>query len=195
MKKVMSRILPVLAIALVIAMVAGVAAAQEGEVFTTNYYANNITGAPPATLRFTEHGSVAPIECANIYVYAADQQLTECCSCPVSYNGLVHENVQTDLLGNTLTRNVPTEGVIQIVSSVYTGVCDPTTYEPAPEIDSWLTHIQNKVGTAYPITEDRGDEELLSSTELSTLQNDCAFTIRLGSGFGQCTCNKEAGAK
>ncbi len=193
MKKVICRILPVLAIALVIAMVAGVAAAQEGEVFTTNYFANNTTsGAPPATLRFTEHGSVAPIECAMIYVYAADQQLAECCGCPVSYNGLVHENVQKDLLGNTLTRVVPNEGVIQIVSSVYTGTCDPTTYEPVPEIDSWVTHVQNKVGTAFPITEDRGDEELLSGTELSTLQNDCAFTIRLGSGFGQCSCNAEA---
>jgi hypothetical protein len=196
MKKVICRILPVLAIALVIAMVAGVASAQDstiGETFTTNYFANNTTsGAPAATLRFTEHGSVAPLECANIYVYAADQQLAECCSCPVSYNGLVHENVQKDLLGNTLTRVVPNEGVIQIVSSIDTGVCDPTSYTPVPEIDSWVTHVQNKVGTGFPITEDRGDEELLSYNELTTLQNDCAFTIRLGSGFGVCSCNPEA---
>ena len=193
MKKVICRILPVLAIALVIAMVSGIAVAQEGETFTTNYYANNTTsGAPAATLRFTEHGSVAETECAMIYVYAADQQLAECCGCPVTANGLVHENVQKDLLGNTLTRVVPNEGVIQIVSSIFTGVCDPTSYIPVPEIDSWVTHVQNKVGTAFPITEDRGDEELLSPQELSTLQGDCAFAIRLGSGFGVCSCNLEA---
>jgi len=193
MKKVACRILPVLAIALVIAMVAGVAVAQEGETFTTNYFANNTTaGAPAGTLRFTEHGSVAETECAMIYVYAADQQLAECCGCPVTANGLVHENVQTDLLGNTLTRVTPNEGVIQIVSSIFTGVCDPTSYIPEPEIDSWVTHVQNKVGTAFPITEGRGDEELLSPTELGTLQSDCAYAIRLGSGFGVCSCNLEA---
>ena len=199
MNKVICRFLPVLTIALVIALASGVAVAQiggpTGEEFTTNYFANNTTsGAPPATLRFTEHGSVAPLECANIYVYAADQQLAECCSCPVSANGLVHENVQKDLLGNTLTRVVPNEGVIQIVSSVDTGVCDPTTFNPdiAPEVDSWVTHVQNKVGTAFPITEDRGDEEFLSVPEILTLQGDCYFATRLGSGFGVCSCNPEA---
>ena len=202
MKKVAFHFLPVLALALMIAMVVGVAAAQDsviGETFTTNYFSNNTTtGAPAATLRFTEHGSVAPDECAMIYVYSADQQLQECCGCPVSYNGLVHENVQKDLLGNTLTKVVPNEGVIQIVSSVWDGVCDPTAnpkiitpYTPAPEIDSWVTHIQNKVGTSFPMTEDRGDEELLSSGELSTLENDCYHAQKLGSGFGVCTCNSD----
>ena len=47
MKKVICRILPVLAIALVIAIASGTASAQiggpTGEEFTTNYYANNTT--------------------------------------------------------------------------------------------------------------------------------------------------------
>jgi hypothetical protein len=196
MKKIVCRILPVLMIALVIAVACGVAAAQgTPEEFKTNYFANNTTsGAPPATLRFTQHdGLGAHTECAMIYVYAADQQLAECCGCPVTYNGLVHENVQKDLLGNTLTRVIPNEGVIQIVSTVDTGVCDPTAfYTPDPEVDSWVTHIQNKVGTAFPITEDRGDEEVLSTDEYNTLINDCFFNIRLGSGFGVCKCNAEA---
>jgi hypothetical protein len=197
MKKTACRILPILAVALVIAMVSGVAAAQDpviGETFTTNYFSNNTTaGAPAATLRFTEHDGIeAHEECAMIYVYAADQQLAECCGCPVSYNGLVHENVQKDLLGNTLTRVIPNEGVIQIVSSVDTGICDPTSlYSPAPEIDSWTTHIQNKVGAAFPMTEDRGDEELLSPDEYLTLIGDCYSAQRLGSGAAVCTCNPD----
>ncbi|MGH9529029.1 MAG: hypothetical protein ACRD2S_03820 [Terriglobales bacterium] len=193
MKKVLCSILPILAIALVIAMISGAAFAQEGEVFTTNYFANNTTkGAPDATLRFSEHGSVADEECAMIYVYAADQQLTTCCGCPVTANGLVHESVQTDLTSNYLTRTEPNEGVIQIVSGLYLGVCDPTSVDVAPEIDSWATHIQNKVGTTWPITEGRGDEEVLSPRELGTLESDCAAAIRLGSGYGVCSCNPEA---
>jgi len=195
MTKVVCRILPVLMIALVIAMVSGIASAQIiDETFQTNYFSNNTTsGAPAATLRFTEHdGSTLHKECAMIYVYAADQQLAECCGCPVTYNGLVEENVKTDLLGNSLTRITPNQGVVQIVSGEYTGGCDPTSVVVDPEIDSWMTHIQNKVGTAFPITEEEGDAEFLSSDELTTLENDCAFAIRLGSGFGQCSCNAEA---
>jgi len=195
MKKAMCRILPVLMIALVIAMVSGIASAQIiDETFQTMYFSNNTTsGAPAATLRFTEHdGTAHHTECAMIYVYAADQQLAECCGCPVTYNGLVSENVQKDLLGNTLTRVIPNEGVIQVVSGVPTGVCDPTLVNVEPEVDSWITHVQNKVGTAFPITEEEGDAEFLSSDELGTLESDCAFALRLGSGFGQCKCNAEA---
>lgn len=212
MKNALSSILPALAVVLVIGIAAGVASAQDNiqqiDVFTTNYFSNNTTaGAPAATLRFTEQQSqsnpgVAPAQdyletCAMIYVYAADQQLAECCGCPVSLNGLVHENVQKDLLGNTLTRVVPNEGVIQIVSGLYEsvgtlGYCDPTDVVPVPEINSWVTHVQNKVGTGFPITESRGDEELLSDGELATLEADCSYAMRLGSGFGVCTCNTEA---
>ena len=194
MKKSAPNALPVLALALVIAMVSGVASAQIiYETFSTNYFANNTTsGAPAATLRFTEHDGVGlHEECAMIYVYAADQQLGECCGCPVSYNGLVEENVKTDLLGNSLTRVTPNEGVVQIVSGAWTGRCDPTNVVVEPEIDSWMTHIQNKIGTTFPITEDAGDAEFLSSDELTTLESDCAFAIRLGSGFGVCTCNSD----
>ncbi len=210
MKNIVHNILLVLTVALAFAMATGVASAQlsEDEVFTTNYFSNNTTpGAPPATLRFTEYG--VPIvagngqpydtdeECAMIYVYAADQQLTECCGCPVTNNGLVHENVQKDLLGNPLTRVTPNEGVIQIVSGAYLsvqafGICDPTDFDPVPEIESWVTHIQNKVGSTFPITEGKGDEEVLTSNQLSTLESDCAGALRLGSGFGVCSCNQEA---
>ena len=210
MKKIMSSSLSISAIVFLVVAAASVASAQlQEDVFTTNYFSNNTTpGAPPATLRFTEHGEnqvekgngqvySATEICAMIYVYAADQQLAECCGCPVSINGLVHENVQKDLLGNTLTRVVPNEGVIQIVSGAYIstateGICDPTGFELAPEIDSWVTHVQNKVGTGFPVTESRGDEELLSGFELGTLESDCSFAMRLGSGFGVCTCNTEA---
>jgi hypothetical protein len=200
MKKTVCRILPVLMIALVIAMGSGAAFAQL-EVFSTDYYANNTTtGAPAATLRFSQHDSLGQpqfsAECAMIYVFAADQQLTACCGCPVTTNGLQEENVRTQLTNNPLTGIVPNSGVIDIVSAPDTGVCDPTTYTPAPEVDSWLTHVQNKGtngATGFAITEGggEGNEEYLTSTELAILQADCSFVGILGSGQGTCTCSKE----
>jgi hypothetical protein len=208
MKKVLCSILPILAIALLLAMVSGAAFAQgtgedTAEFFTTNYFANNTaTGAPDATLRFTEHYGLPLADstlCANIYVFAADQQETECCSCPVTANGLVTASVKKDLTSNPLTGKIPADGVVQIISSLVpaNGVCDPDAalFDPTapvfPEVDSWLTHIQNKVGTAYPITETEGQEELLTAGEFIDLQLDCAFIEELGSGSGICTCGAE----
>jgi hypothetical protein len=210
MKKVLCSFLPILTIALLLAMVSGAAFAQapgtgedEAEFFTTNYFANNTaTGAPDATLRYTEHyGGILNTGldlCANIYVFAADQQPTECCACPITPNGLVTASVKKDLTSNPLTGVVPPDGVVQIVSSVVPkGGCDPTifgaiaTQGPFPEVDSWMTHIQNKVGTAYPITESEGVEELLTAGEYFDLTVDCAFIREFGSGQGSCTCGTE----
>jgi hypothetical protein len=208
MKKVLCSSLPVLMIALVIAMVSGAAFAQvEGEFFTTNYFANNTSsGAPDATLRYTEHfGGVLATGhnlCANIYVFDARQEPTECCSCLITPNGLVTTSVKNQLTNNPLTGNVPADGVIQIISSLVPPQgCDPTfglggqipelTNGPFPEVDSWLTHVQNKVGTAYPITEGEGVEELLTVGEFFDLAVDCAFVQEFGSGQGVCSCGTE----
>jgi len=199
MKKMICRILPVLAIALVIAAVSGVASAQtvgaDGP-FNTNYFSNNTTaGAPAGTLRIGYDGaSGAPATtlCANIYVYAADQQLAECCSCPVTANGLIEENIKTNLLGNSLTRVTPNQGLIKIVATI-AGVCDADDITIlAAGLNAWTTHIENKVGTAFPVSVTQNLPETLSAGELSTLESDCAFAERLGSGFGICTCNPEA---
>jgi len=214
MKKVLCSFLPILAIALLLAMVSGAAFAQsppatgedQGEFFTTNYFANNtVTGAPDATLRYTEHyGGVLASGvdlCANIYVFAADQQPTECCSCPVTPNGLVTASVRK-ITSNPETGVVPPDVVIQIISSLSSKGCDPTfgatvtfpplvinfpSAPPYPEVDSWMTHIQNKVGAAYPITETEGVEELLTIGEFDDLAVDCAFLREFGSGHGDCT--------
>jgi len=197
MKKVICRILPVLAIALVIAMVSGAAFAQ---VMTTNYYANNTsTGAPQGTLRITNHDGDPGDLCAMIYVFDAAQELTACCGCRVTPNGLQTINVRTQLLVDTLTRVTPNTGVIQILSGNPNGsnpiknhnndsACDPTNVTLNDELESWVTHVQNKVGTAFPITETESDEEELSQDEFGNLQGDCAGAIKLGSGFGRCDC-------
>ena len=209
MKKVLCSILPILCIVLLVAMVSGSAFAQLPTVpvsdFTTNYFSNNIGAAPDATMRYTSHyggflnnGAGSLRLCANIYVFAADQQETACCSCEITPNGLVTTSVKA-LTGNPLTGIVPPDGVVQIISSVYTGSCDPTFGiggggTPSPivaGIDSWQTHIQNKYGTTYPITETAGTEELLTGAEVLDLALGCAFVQELGSGQGVCPCGTE----
>jgi hypothetical protein len=211
MKKIVCRILPVLAIALVIAMVAGVASAQivgTPEEFSTNYYSNNTTsGAPAATLRLSQHGSVAENECALIYVFDSAQEPLECCGCLVTANGLQTINVRTQLTANPVLPFFPNTGVVQIVSGLPTGggvtgpkgnnspSCNPANVNLSPEIDSWMTHVQNKGtngATGFAITESKGDEEFLSAAELlntvSGLEADCSFIQAHGSKFGVCDC-------
>jgi hypothetical protein len=210
MKRVLCSILPILFIALLVVMVSGAAFAQgnpgtgedAAEFFTTNYFSNNTaSGAPDATLRYTEHYGALLVNgelCANIYVFAADQQISECCACPITANGLVTTSVKKQLTANPLTGVVPNNGVVQIISSLPepNGACDPTIFglpatAPFPEVDSWMTHIQNKVGTAFPITEGEGVEELLTGGEYEDLVLDCSFVQEFGSGQGVCSCGTE----
>jgi hypothetical protein len=190
MKKIMGRILPVLAIALVIAAVSGVASAQvlalDGA-FTTNYFSNNTTaGAPAGTVRISNDGASTHNLCANIYVFAADQQMTQCCACTVTPNGLAEANIKTSLTRNPLTGVVPNEGVIQIVAS--TGpVCDPADIGTISSgLTAWTTHIENKVGTTFPVSVTQNSPSTLSSAELAALETDCSFAIMIGSGQGIC---------
>jgi hypothetical protein len=211
MNKVVCRILPVLAIALVIAMVSGVASAQD--VFWTNYFSNNVTAAPDATLRITNPGVQAGNKgtfskpgpgslCAMIYVHSADQQMNECCGCLVTPNGLQTADVKTNLTSNPLTFRIPVDGVIQIISAALNSTssatavtgdnspfCDPSAaYTPTPDLRAWVTHIQNKVGTAYPETETASLEAPLSASEQGWEQAACDFAIVQGSGQGICDC-------
>jgi hypothetical protein len=172
----------------------------KSSVLTTNYFANNTSaGAPQGTLRITNHDGDPGDLCAMIYVYDAAQELAACCGCRVTPNGLQTINVRTQLLVDTLTRVTPNTGVIQIISGSPTGsnpiknhnndaACDPTTVTLSDELEAGVTHVQNKVGTAFPITETQFDEEELSSDEFGNLQGDCAGAIKLGSGFGRCDC-------
>jgi len=172
-------------------MAAGVASAQD--VYKVNYFSNNtVAGAPDATVRIDNPGLTYGNLCAMIYVFAADQQLAECCGCLQSHNNLTTYSVNSNLASpaRTLTGEFTPSGVIKIVSSAPVGgVCDPTSsYKPKANLRAWATHIQNKVGTAFPITETEFSDSTLGATELANLQAQCSFAQLLGSGFGICSC-------
>jgi hypothetical protein len=188
--KQLCRILPILAVALlVLSLSSGSAMAQD--VFRINYFSNaNTAGAPDATVRIDNPGLTYGNLCAMVYVFDADQQLTECCGCVETHNGLRTLSVNANLTSNPLTGRLSTTGVIKVVSAaVNNSPCDPTTnVTPTANLRVWATHIQNKVGTAYPITETESSDSTLGATELANLQAQCAFVAILGSGQGVCSC-------
>jgi hypothetical protein len=198
--------------ALALAAGSQVAWAQDGvtcgkagcdDVYTVDYYANaNTPGAPDATVEIinpgttddpSHRGTEAEDLCALIYVFDANQQLSECCGCYVSANALLTLSVNNNLTANPLLGAKLHTGVIKIVSSTEnmtascTG-CDPTFIEPTPTLRAWATHIQNKVGTAFPITEGESQEAHLGRGELTDLAEDCKVLEELGSGAGVCKC-------
>jgi len=180
------------------------AAAQEYSYdnFKINYFANNgVSGAPDATVRIDNPGSFAVTEsgfgpgvsnlCAMIYVFDNDQQLSECCGCLITPDGLRTLSVGKDLTSNPLTGVKSNNGVIKIVSAALNNSpCDPTGgVYPAPNLRAWASHVQNKVGSAYPITETTFTDATLSEDELDfNLEAQCYFAVRLGSGHGICSC-------
>ena len=183
------KAIPMLVIALlVLGLSAGSAMAQD--VYKLNYFSNNAAPAPDATIRIDNPGLTYGNLCAMIYVFDNDQQLSECCGCVETHNGLRTLSVRRNLTSNPLTGVVSNNGVIKIVSAaVNNSPCDPTSnVSPKANLREWATHIQNPVGTAYPITETEFSDSTLGATELANLQAQCAFVNILGSGHGICSC-------
>ena len=186
------------ALVLVGLAIASPRAASAQDVYKVNYFSNNVTaGAPDATVRIDNPGLTYGNVCAMIYVFAADQQMAECCGCVQSHNDLTTYSVDSNLasFANTLTPDPVPNGVIKIVSSLpnSSGLCDPTSaYKATANLRAWVTHIQNPVAGKYPITETAFSDSTLGATELANLQAQCSFIHILGSGFGLCNCVSEA---
>jgi len=180
----------VLALVLVGLCLTGVSIASAQDVYKINYFSNNVAAAPDATVRISNPGLTYGNLCAMIYVFAADQQLTECCGCLETHNGLRTLSVKANLTSNPLTGVLATNGVIKVVAAaVNNSPCDPTSnVRPTANLRAWVTHIQNPVGVAYPITETESSDSTLGATELANLQAQCAFINILGSGQGLCSC-------
>ncbi len=180
------------------ALAAGAASAQT-DVYKLNYFANNASPAPDATVRIDNPGYTYGNLCAMVYVFDQDQQMTECCGCVETHNGLRTISVRKNLTSNPLTGVISKAGMVKIVSAaVNNSPCDPTSnVKPTMNLRAWATHIQNPVKAvvdttvstgSYPITETEFSDSTLGATELANLQAQCAFVGILGSGRGLCTC-------
>jgi hypothetical protein len=161
-----------------------------------DYFANaNTAGAPDATVRIVNPGTTSTTSgteavdlCANIYVFDANQQLSECCGCSLTPNALATFSVNGNLTAKPLLGTKLSTGVIKIVSSASASPCDPTKISPKQALRAWATHIQNKVGVAFPVTEGESQAATLGRGEQADLAEDCTVLRELGSGAGICKC-------
>ena len=164
-------------------------------VLAVSYFANaHTSGVADATMRLTNPGGTGGNLCAEIYVFDQDQQLSECCGCLVSPDGLKTLSVNTDLTGNPLTGRSSSSGVVKIVpaDASVNPSCDPTAIAPKGSIAAWSTNIQKPGGSGFSVTETTFDPGPLGDAELAALQNQCSFASTLGSGEGVCSCGTAA---
>lgn len=171
--------------------VANSASVSVKPVMAVSYFSNaNTSGVSDATVRLTNPGVAGGNLCAEIYVFDQDQQLSECCGCLVSPDGLQTLSLNTNLTANPLTGIRSTTGVVKIVpaNASVNPSCDPTAIAPAASIAAWSTHIQKQGASAFAITETPFQLGPLGDDELAGLQSQCSFSSSLGSGQGVCTC-------
>jgi hypothetical protein len=176
-----------------IALFSGSALAQgDNSVYFVTYYSNNVSGAPDGTLRLINDGDEGTGLYAAIYVFDDSQELQACGSCWISPDGILSEDVKTQLTNNTLTGRVPSRGVIKVLSALDPNPAEPEQ-DPTPGLRGWATHIQRATPTsgAYTTTETPLADSNYTLTENTLLENLCYYAELLGSGQGLITCTLE----
>ena len=122
--------------------------------------------------------------CADIYVFDPKQELKECCSCPVSTDGLLTIPLHS-LTDNPANGVFSSTGVIKLVADK-SGVCLsgglPMNPLPTPELRAWSINADSSV------TEDEFQATPLSSQELFDLGFLCSG-VPNQSGPGVCRCS------
>jgi hypothetical protein len=167
-------------------------------------------GTGDALLRIVDAGNLISAQgvtdiCANIYVFNDQQEMQECCSCPLTANSLITISVINDLISHPAN---PSEsmsaGVIKIVGSAGSlcsnapGAVSAATFTTVAEgLHAWINHTETMFMNLppYPITTSTSVEEFahsaLDSGELAYLQGDCAFLNgfgRISEHPGVCSC-------
>jgi hypothetical protein len=176
--------------ATLVSFAAGMSAqtAEPADSFKVDYFsgANSVVGgipAPDGTVRITNVGTDTGVGdpsgdlFAVIYVFDSDQELTECCDCEITPDGLLTLSINNDLTSNPLTGHLLTRGVIKILGAAPSG-------KVAPGLRAWATHIQANGAT----TETAFSDATLSADEFNQLNQQCSSVIKEGSGTGRCGC-------
>jgi hypothetical protein len=161
-----------------------VASAQTTDVYRVTYFDNNgAAGAPDAFIHVLNPGVATGSLCASIYVWRNDQELSECCSCGITPNGLLTLRV------SALTNNPgdhagsAVSGSVAIVSD---SACDPTAPVPTPDLRAWATHVNIDTVGGFDVTETEALDTPLSTGEIGEASSRCGFIRVNGSGAGRC---------
>jgi hypothetical protein len=163
------------------------------DAYQVSYAANLAVGF--SSVDITNAGTLGGLDpaddiCANIYVFAQDQQLIECCACKVTPNDLQSIAV-LDLIGNTLTPGAPTGITVGLLATANPtgGACDAGSIDPTtlvPGMRAWGTVVHKAPGGGYAVTENQFSPAVLNPTELSKMTTLCGYIEADGSFFGVC---------
>jgi hypothetical protein len=182
-----------MAAALILALGSTTAVAQDN-IFGVSYFSGaNTRGAPDGVLRLVNDGTLSDASpagdlCASVYVFDSKEELSECCSCRITPNGILSLSVNTNLTNNPLTGRLLTRGVVKVVSSKLSGgSCDAKAVAPQIGIRGWLTHVQ-RGAAGFVLTEEELLDSTYGSSESADLAEDCTVLTELGSGAGLCSC-------
>ena len=145
---------------------------------------NSVNAGIDGTVQLTNPGLTSL--CAMVYVFDQNQELNECCGCPISDNGMRTLSLLKDLTANTLTGKKPRAGEIKVVPSdpAQNPQCDPVASAPTGVILAWGMNAQVPGAT----TETEYALVPLSDGEETILVNLCSFVKQLGGGKGICSC-------
>jgi hypothetical protein len=168
---------------------------------------NPITADGPYQIRFasnlhigdsvvnmTNSGANGGSICVHIYAYTPDEQLSSCCSCMITPNGLTSLSVKQDLASNGLTPVVPSAMVIKLLAAApVSDTCSAAN--PGAKVNgllAWGTTIHplpvtaGTPATTYGLESSAFSPATLSYTEQARMTSLCAFIKANGSGYGVC---------
>jgi hypothetical protein len=167
--------------------------APPADAYQVSYAANLSAGF--SSVNITNAGATGGVDpaaniCANIYVFAQDQQLIECCGCRVTPNDLQTIGA-IDLVSNTLTPGAPTGITVALLATAdpTNSFCDAGSIDPAtlvPGMRAWNTVVHKAPGGGYAVTENQFLPAQLSASELTKMTQLCGFIEANGSFFGTC---------
>ena len=168
----MKRVGFVFALAVIALALSGSALAQgDGSYYFVTYFSNNaVSGAPDQTVRLVNDGETGGNLWADFYVFDDSEELSECCACVVTPDGLLSESVKTQLVANPLSGPIRKVGVIKVMSS---SSASPISPSPTTGLRGWATHNQKlTTSTAFGITETPLADSNYSSYEAGALGTD-----------------------
>jgi Bacterial Ig-like domain (group 2) len=148
------------------------------------------TSGIDSTIRVTNPGMTGKDLCTMIYVFDKDQQMSECCGCLISQDGLLTLSLKKNLLSNPLTGVASTAGIVMLVSAQQSSIggCNAASVTPAGNVVAWATHLPQSKSGAISSAEVPFSSSALGTAQSSSLQAQCSFIQQLGSGQGLCGC-------
>jgi len=159
--------------------------------FTVAYF--DATSGADSTIRITNPATTGESLCAMVYVFDQDQQMSECCGCSISQDGLLTLSLNKNLLSNPLTGVRSKTGTVVLVSADQGSnlACNAAVMTPAGTVVGWVTHLPQSSSGQMSSAEAAFSTSPLNATLSSALQAQCSFIQQLGSGQGQCSCGNQ----